>query len=165
MMDNYISETTMGVFASIYSIIGLESDILISDKYEKTYTIDDIYKYLLPSIIMTSVHKDDLKCSHVDTDYYSWWIKNNLIPDTYDLISFKNDQFLKGFINMSDYIGVDFRNFSIGLPFKNTNGVISEYSIIGYDVPSVFKAVYDPAEISPYYTGINESDPFSLDFV
>ncbi|MFK5970574.1 MAG: hypothetical protein QM487_10700 [Candidatus Marithrix sp.] len=161
-----LSETTLGFFAAAYSILGLESDMIIEDASGKTYPVADIYKYLDSSIILSSVSKDKLRTSTVVISDYSWWIKNSLIPDTYDQIRFTNTKFLQGFITMSDNLGVDFRNYTAGLPFKNNkDGEFAEYVIRGYDIPSIFKLDYKPAEVLAYYTGLNESDPCALDFV
>lgn len=95
----------------------------------------------------------------IPNDYYAWGIYNpnskcsvNSCDSYYDLYIFKNNDFIRGFITICDYFSNDFRDLSLGFPFKTTPNGNVFYSIEGYDIDSVIQEIREPAPTGAYYT-------------
>ncbi|CAH6419464.1 Hypothetical protein HVR_LOCUS644 [uncultured virus] len=94
---------------------------------------------------------------NIPSGYFAWGIYNpNLIHKldltSYDLYMFQSFEFIQGFISVCDAFQVDFREYSLGLPFRTEQGRNVFYGIEGYDVDSVIQKVREPAPTGAYYT-------------
>lgn len=116
-------------------------------------------------IVASNVKIQDFPNYYPEQGYVGLWIYSNT-PETYNLISFSNKNFLNGFITLFDIFNLEFRDFILGSPFSydyNTKEIIW-YDIPGYDTDRL--EIYEriPELIAPFYLERNQVDPYSIDY-
>lgn len=89
-----------------------------------------------------------------------WWVKN-YNRNGYTVYTFSGGEFINGFINIAEQMGVDFRDYVLGAPYGIINGKIINYDIEGYDLLPYKVNNRISAPIGPFYTGSVEDDGYN----
>ena len=160
-----LGELDFGVFAAARSILDYTPTTIIRSQNGDPYTLAQINQILSDRIVVETTPRGAVTEVAIETPSFSWWIENKLVNNTYDQITFNSDEFVKGFIMMSKHLGIDFRDQTVGMPFKLSGDDLTEYKISGYDVPSIFNDEYRPAYPLIYQTGVNPSNPLNINFI
>lgn len=149
----------------------LERPVVVINKTRiDLYDTPSIYE-LLKEYIIDTREKDEIITkpdifSRVNKGYFGWWIFSTKFSNInrYKLYTFRNSDFVRGFISMCKAFNVEFRNYILGSPFTDSKLGRVYYTIKGYDIEPIPHYIV-PVSVSPFYTNIYEADPFGLDYV
>lgn len=97
---------------------------------------------------------------------FGWWLYSPMNAFSYDLYIFESADFVQGFVSMCRAFGVDFRNFTLGPPYKFYVEDMEPryYEVEGYDIEPI-PIVKRRAPVGPFYTNVYEADPDAVDFI
>jgi hypothetical protein len=142
-IDEFEHIPDIGYFVNIESINKFDhkNDISIESRgnniQEYYLAVKDYFQYTAYDPDMIAEIMRNFYYQPLDTENYYWWISNTINDvNSYNLVSFKTNEFVQGFISMCNGFNVDFREYVLGYPFKFSNdkqGPIF-YGIEGYNI-------------------------------
>lgn len=97
---------------------------------------------------------------------YAWWVTDVLAGIGFELFTFSSADFVQGFISMMNAFNVDFRDYTLGPPFKYEDDTREPtyYSVEGYDIEPIPENRRE-APPTPFYAGAYEVDPGGEDYI
>lgn len=139
---------------------------LINLNFDEDYQIeisDDISTYMLDlsennNITYKNINPDELMAYSSPVGYFAWWLlnKNKVGYDLYIFDESDTTEFVNGFISTFEYFDLDFRDYSLGTPFKTVNSRNIFTEIYGYDVAAIQTEQDQPDPDSYYYEQLFE---------
>lgn len=159
IMDQELSSDFIaGIFAGLFALFkGLT--LSIDDRNITITILDNVNVFDRNSIrnfiLFAGVSANDY--FKYDTSRYAWWVKDP--RGDYVIFEFSNFDFVDGFIRISDYYDVDFRDNILGKPFDSKRNY---YNIEGYDLENFNPIPRVQYPIGPYYIEAFEDDPINI---
>lgn len=66
--------------------------------------------------------------------HFGWFLRYSTVIDNHVLYTFQSPEFVQGFISIFNGVGIDFRQYVLGTPYKFEGGVRVHYRILGHQI-------------------------------